>query len=375
MARILIVGKFYPPCRGGTEAYTLDVAEALAERHDVTTLVFNHEPGSRTERRRGVRVVRCGVTTVLKSQPVSFDYLRRLRLRNFDLVHFQAPNLLATAALLVQLFVSRRDVPVIITHHSDVLGRRVLRALLMPLYFRLARRARHVVVTSMKNARLSNDLPGDAKIAVVPLGVDPAHYLLGAELKAEAAAWRNTLCGDAPTVSFIGRHARYKGLDVLIRAIALMPGVHALIAGDGPYRSVAEELSAQLGLNDRVHFLGSIDEATKLLVFAASDVFAFPSTEVTEAFGISQLEAMAAGVAVVASNLPTGVTDIAIHDCTALLVPPMDEAALAAAVGRLVANVGLRERLANKALANVHHEFSKAASMASICTLVDRNLS
>ncbi|MGH8615075.1 MAG: glycosyltransferase [Gammaproteobacteria bacterium] len=374
MARVLVIGKYYPPCRGGTEANTRDVCEALAERHDVTALVFNHEPGFHIEMRNGVRVIRCAVSMVVKSQPVSLQYWKYLSLQGVDLVHFHAPNFFATVALLVQLWRTSRDVPVIVTHHSDVYGRRLLRALLMPLYHRLTRRARYVAVTSLKNARVSADLPAGAKLAVVPLGIEPDHFAVTGALRAEALVWRRMLCGDAPTIAFIGRHVRYKGLDILVRALAAIPQAHALIAGDGPFRAAAEELTAQLGLVDRVHFLGNVEDAEKLRILAASDVFALPSTEVTEAFGISQLEAMAAGVAVVSSDIPTGVTDLAVHDLTALVVPPKDAEALAAALRRMLGDETLRRRLAERAQAQVRQTFSKPAAMSAVCLLVDKVL-
>src|SRR5690606_7166741 len=90
----------------------------------------------------------------------------------------------------------------------------------------------------------------------------------------------------------------------------------------GPFREPCMQLAAELGVADRVHFPGALSAAEKSRLLLAIDVFAFPSTEITEAFGVSQLEAMLHGTAVVASNLPTGVTDVAIDEVTALLAEP-----------------------------------------------------
>jgi glycosyltransferase involved in cell wall biosynthesis len=374
MAKVLVVGKFYPPCRGGTEANTRDVCEALARRHQVTALVFNHEPGSKEEMRGGVRIVRCDVNAVIKSQPISLQLWRTLDLAGIDLVHFHAPNFFAAALLLFQLRGRHRDLPIIVTHHSDVHARRLIRRFVLPLYHRLARKARWVVVTSLKNAGISADIPQGARIAVVPLGIQAADYAVSDEAQAEADAWRRARYGDAPIVVFIGRHARYKGLDVLVRALAATPGVHALIVGDGPLRQGAEDLAVQFGIQARTHFLGNVGDAEKLRVLACADVFAFPSTEITEAFGISQLEAMAAGVPVIATDLPTGVTDIALHEITALVVPPGDATAFAAALRRLLADGPLRQRLSGRALAHVQTEFSMQANLDKFCDLVDEAL-
>jgi rhamnosyl/mannosyltransferase len=138
--------------------------------------------------------------------------------------------------------------------------------------------------------------------------------------------------------------------------------VHALVAGDGPCRPAARALATELGVADRVHWLGRVDHAGKLRLLAASDAFAFPSTENTEAFGIAQLEAMAAGVPVVASDLPTGVTEVAMHGRTAVLAPPGDPPALAAGLIRLLADRALARRLARRARSRVARDYALAAA-------------
>ncbi len=334
-------------------------------------MVFNHERGSLTEIRGQVRVIRCAVTIRFKSQPISWRLWRCLNLEDVDLVHLHAPNFFSTAALLLRLWTCQRDVPVVITHHSDVIGRQMLRAIVMPLYSRLALRARAVIVTSDKYARLSADIPSGAKIVVIPLGIHMPTHVPNPGLRAEAAAWRNALCGDAPTIAFVGRHVRYKGLDVLVRALAQIPEAHLLIAGDGPLRKATEHLAAALGVGPRTHFLGAIDETQKLKLLAAADAFAFPSTEVTEAFGIALLEAMAAGVPVVATDLPTGVTDIARHGETALVVPPADADALAAALQDILSDRILAARLTVAALARVQHDFNQTVVLDNFCGLIE----
>lgn len=166
------------------------------------------------------------------------------------------------------------------------------------------------------------------------------------------------------TLGFVGRHARYKGLDVLVRALAQTPGVHTFIAGDGPYRAVAQGLASTLGVADRAHFLGEVAEPEKLRLFAASDVFVLPSTEITEAFGIAQLEAMAAGLPVIASDLPTGVTDVTVDGVSGLLCAPGDPASLSAAIRRLASDDRLRQKLAVGAQMHVRERFDEEVVLA-----------
>lgn len=135
----------------------------------------------------------------------------------------------------------------------------------------------------------------------------------------------------APTVIAIGNLRPEKGHDVLLRAIAVVqrsiPGVRLLLVGDGERRAALEGLAAELGVTSGVEFLGYFDDVFPLL--ARADVFAFPSR--SEPFGIVALEAMAAGLPIVASDVG-GIPEIVRPGVNGLLVPPQDVDALAAAL-------------------------------------------
>lgn len=345
MGKILIVSKYYYPFNGGIEENVRYVAEYSAIFHDVTVVSSNHENGNAEDRINGVTVKRRNVHLHLKGQPISLGLLSGIRLGDYDLVHFHSPNPFATALFLARRLFCRRT-PVVVTHHMDIFGRRLLRHLSLPPIRHLIRGAAATIVTSQKNIAVSRDLPKDANYKVVPLAVSPENYVIDETLRRDASAWRTLLAGEAPVVGFIGRHARYKGLPVMMEALAKLPGVHALVGGDGPYRQEAENKAKELGIADRVHFLGRLHHRDKLKLLVALDVFVFPSTEITEAFGISQMEAMLCGVPVVASDLPTGVTDVSIDGHTALLAPPGDSDGLAGQVQRLIEDRALAERLA-----------------------------
>jgi glycosyltransferase involved in cell wall biosynthesis len=374
VARILIVGKYYPPFAGGLEQYTRDICVHLAKSHDVTAVVYNHEKGHKDESVDGVRVIRCAPQLVLRSQPIALSMLWHIDLRGIDIVHFQAPNFFANAILLLKLSLRRRAAPrIVVTHHTDVFGRRMLRAIAMPVYRALVRKADAVIVTSRKNAMISLDLPPTAPITVIPLGIDTAKYFANESVRAAAMSWRRDRFGDAPVVAFIGRHARFKGLEVLIHAMEFLPNAHVVIAGDGPYRGAAELLAVEIGVANRVSFLGTVtDIGKKIELLAAADVFAFPSTEITETFGISQLEAMAVGTPVVASDLPTGVTDVAISEQTALIAPPGDPIQLAERIRRILSDEQLAARLAAAAQKHVRQNFEQERVLERTRELIER---
>jgi glycosyltransferase involved in cell wall biosynthesis len=348
LARILVVGKYYLPFQGGIEENTRLICEYLAKTHDVTVIAHNHEPGEGEDHINGVKIIRRRVWKTYRGQPITFNPFKSIDLNAYNLIHVHSPNPLMSAMFMLRRMLTG-SAPVVVTHHMDIFGRKWLRRLSLPFLHGLMRRASIVVVTSAKNLAVSNDLPANANYAVIPLAINPEDYHIDAGLRAEAVEWRHALVGNAPAIGFVGRHARYKGLKELIEAISQMPQVHALIAGDGPYRADIEQMVENLGLRDRVHFIGRVDHRTKLKLLSSIDLFAFPSTEITEAFGMSQMEAMLCGSPVVATNLPTGVTDVAVDEQTALLAEPGDVPSLIRQMRRLLDNPALGEKLATQA--------------------------
>lgn len=350
MARVLVLGKYYPPFSGGIEVNTRDTSEALAEHHDVTVYCFNHEKGNRTDTINGVTVRRFNMLANVESQPISLSMIVQIARSNPDLVHFHAPNFIANAGLALMLMLGKRP-KIVVTHHTDVFGRKRLKALLMPLYRFVLRASTFVLVTSGKLIAISQDLPKGPQYKVIPLGVNVERFVDPAPI----------LDSDATSkpVGFLSRHARYKGLSVLLKALSRLPGVPARIGGDGPYRVEGEALVNELSIQDRIEFLGDITSFDDKLAFYRSiGVFVFPSTEVTETFGISQLEAMLMGVPVIASDLKTGVTDIAIDEETALLIEPGNDAQLSEAITRLRTDQALRRRLIDNARQHVLTHFN-----------------
>jgi glycosyltransferase involved in cell wall biosynthesis len=173
----------------------------------------------------------------------------------------------------------------------------------------------------------------------------PAHKRIviynGVELK--------TAPGEAgETILCMARLSQEKGIDVLIEAMKGLPDQKLVIAGDGLAR---ENLEASSGPN--VEFLGFVDDVPALLSHAA--VLAVPSRE--EGLGLSALEAMAAGVPVVASSIG-GLKEVVVHGETGLLIPPGDPAALADALKTLLADPERRRAMGEIARARICAKFS-----------------
>jgi glycosyltransferase involved in cell wall biosynthesis len=148
-----------------------------------------------------------------------------------------------------------------------------------------------------------------------------------------------------PRIVAMGRLARQKGFDLLLRAVARLPDRHAraevVLAGEGPEEPALRRLAGALGLAERVRFPGNVGNPATL--HRSATVFVLSSRY--EGFPNVLLEAMAEGVACIATDCPSGPGEIVEDDRNGLLVPPEDPAALTAAIERLLDDPALRSRL------------------------------
>jgi L-malate glycosyltransferase len=168
--------------------------------------------------------------------------------------------------------------------------------------------------------------------------------------------------GSNQIVTAVGRLEAVKGHDILVRAVALLsdryPDLRCLIVGEGSRHDALADLVAELGLDDRVHLAGFRDDVGELL--AASAVFAQPSH--TEGMPFSLLEAMAAGVPVVASAVG-GMRSLR-DGVDGLLIAPGDTSALATAIETLLDNEELSRRLSATSAQRLAEEHSPEAMLA-----------
>ncbi|MBX3025550.1 glycosyltransferase family 4 protein [bacterium] len=265
------------------------------------------------------------------------------RLGGVDVVHLHYP-FFGTAELLAarRLLGGPR---LVLQYQMDVVGvhwkARLFhwhRRLLLPAILRLADA---IVVTSHDYAAssfLAPALPAlEAKLVAIPGGVDLAAFAPG---EPPAALRARLGLPDRPTVFFLARLDRahyFKGLHVLIEALAQIPEAALVVGGDGEWRG-EYEAQARARLGERVRFVGDIGDRELPDHYRAADVLALPSIDRTEAFGLVLLEALACGTPVVASRLP-GVRTLVDDGRTGFLVDPGDPIALAARLAQC-----LRER-------------------------------
>jgi glycosyltransferase involved in cell wall biosynthesis len=160
-----------------------------------------------------------------------------------------------------------------------------------------------------------------------------------------------------PVVLSVGRFKMQKGHTYLLQAIPKvlkdLPETHFVFAGDGPLRAELEQEADQLGIKHAVHFLGIRNDVPDLL--AAADVFVLPS--LWEGMSMAMLEAMAAGVAVVVTDVE-GIDNVIQNQEEGLVVPSRSPRALAKALLRVLKDEGLREKLGAAARKKIAADFS-----------------
>ncbi len=352
--RVLHVGKFYPPAAGGMERVLESLCEGDSPTIEQGVLVCNTGRATVRESRHGVAVTRVGTVGAAGSVPLAPGLPGELRRARADLMVLHEPNPWA----LLSLAVRPPHMPLAVWFHSEVVRPRLQYALFYhPMVRRVYERAARIIVSSPLLAEHAAALePYRDRVRVIPFGIDLRRWQGTPAIEARAEAIRAE-AGHRPIVLFTGRMVPYKGVDVLLRALAGLD-VPAVLAGDGPSRAGWEALARELGLGDRVRFTGEIGHDELAALYHACSVFVLPSVTRAEAFGYVQLEAMACGRPVVSTRLPSGVPWVNRHGETGLTAEPGDVAGLRHALAELCGDGSLRDRFGRAGRARVAAEFT-----------------
>lgn len=359
--RVLHVGKFYPPYRGGMEVFLADlIQEQRRQGIDAHALVHGDPSPEDPEWIR-----RVPVQFNLVYAPMALGFRRALgdaihRLKP-DVLHLHMPN---NSALWALTLPGARKVPWVVHWHSDVVVSNIKWSVALaymlyrPFEQALLERAQQVFATSPPYLEASVALRRwRNKCEVVPLGIDLRGVPPDAALP-EPMQWRP---GTQLRLLSIGRLTYYKGFETLIRAVAALQGVELLIAGDGELHNTLQSLIASTtphGNPPAVRLLGAVDDAQKHALLAQCDVFCLASRERTEAFGIVLLEAMQHARPCLVTDLPgSGMPWVVSHAHCGLHVPFEDVDAWRSTIARLQHDSNLRSRLGQSGRRALHQHF------------------
>jgi glycosyltransferase involved in cell wall biosynthesis len=353
---VLHVGKFYPPHMGGIETHLRDLCSELRKSLNVRVVVANDDRSLVEETLDSVPVTRVPTFLTLVSTPLCPAMVAKIRAFRGDILHLHFPNPMAVLAYLASGYRG----PLVVTYHSDMVRQKILGPMFEPLLHAVLRRSAAIITTSPNYMTTSTVLARyQERCHVVPLGIPIENF---DQCDPNAVAAIRQQYGERLIIS-VGRLVYYKGFEYLIRAMTRIQG-KLLIVGEGPLRNKLGALASELGVAERVVFLGKIDHHRLVACYHAAQVFVLASIARSEAFGIAQIEAMAAGLPVVNTNLDSGVPFVSLHRQTGLTVPTADPAALAEAINELLASPELRASLGRAASLRAVQEFS-LESMAS----------
>ncbi len=339
---------------GGITRYVLSLSKRLTQRgHEVTVAADGGQLAAQLGT-MGVKQWQFLLNTSQEFGPRVFwgiqGLVARLRQDPVDVIHAHT-----RVAQVVADQVSRRlNIPYVTTWHGIYkprLGRR-----LYPCTGKIC-----IAISSIVRQHLIRDFQIPPQhIRLVHNGIDTEYYAVtpdSASVEAYREKWG--ILKSQPVMGGIGRLAagEVKGFDVFLAAACLLeesvPGIQVLIVGDGPRRPFLEDVAGRLGIRNRVHFAGKIEDIR--IPLALMDLFIFPSRW-SEAFGLTLVEAMSAGKPVIATQVGA-VPEIVQHGVNGWLVPPDDPAFLAESVERLLSDQAAARELGQQAQMRAREAF------------------
>jgi glycosyltransferase involved in cell wall biosynthesis len=326
--------------RGGQEQIFTLIRGLYQEGLGVALAAPSGAPLSRRVRALGVTHFPLrwrGEINLLKARSL----IQILRRRHWDVIHFNTPRGIATAA-----FLSRRvGIPV------RVLSRRVNFPLRGPVsrwkYLYSADRIL-TVSSGITETLIQSGIPA-SRVEVVYEGVDVREV--------ENAAPARLYPPSEPVIGCVAYLSEEKGHATLLDALALLlgqrPAARLVLVGDGPLRIQLERQARALGISERVRFLGFQEHTSHFL--RGFDIFVLPS--LSEGLSSGILAAMAASLPVVASDIG-GIPELVQHRVTGLLVPPRNPEPLAEALTELIDSADLRHRYGQAGRSRVMKHFT-----------------
>lgn len=359
--KIAHVVSTFPPYRGGIGNVCFYQVQGLISRgHSVTVFTpryrANPEPTSDLE------------ASVVRLRPwLSYGnaaWLPQLlwAIRSYDIIHVHYPCFGIESLWLMKLW--RPRAKIILHYQMDVIGQGFLRSifalhnwLVLPLLLHLSDR---ILVSSSDyythSILTKRHLVHRQKVVAIPNGVDVSFFVQ----RRPRPGFMPIQAGGSRIVLFVGgldRAHYFKGLAVLLQAIAITERTTLIVVGSGDLQPQYVDQCRKLGIAERVLFVGSTSNDELVDYYNVCNVLVLPSIDSTEAFGLVILEALACARPVIASNLP-GVRALIDHERDGLVVAPKDVQALHLAIERVISNESWQKELGDAGRRKVTARYS-----------------
>jgi len=318
---------------GGSVIATYQLVKTIASK-DIFPIVFTGSKNFRSsdETDGNIRVKRYANLFKFLTANISPGYYLFPVATDVDIIHISWDIPPAPLAGLLYSYMRRR--PVIVTYHGDwvdeygsLVRRIAVKIINFVLLDRTLNRAKVIICPSQSFVKESKFLsPYVGKIQIIPNGIGSDDFSQSSLTKTECRK-KLGLPLDVKIILFFGFLSPYKGPEILLQSfkeiVSRNPNTMLIFGGNGAMKNQLESMARTLDIDDKVLFLGFVKECDKEILFRSADIFCLPSTMSTESFGIVNIEAMAAGLPIVASSTG-GIPDIVHDNINGFLVRPRD---------------------------------------------------
>lgn len=343
---------------GGTEVVAYNLAIGIRQRgHEVKVFTTSIDSHVLIEEYKKVTIYRYDTFFKYKSGKISLSLLIDPLKYDLDIIHAHISEPGIESAALK--YVKKKKKPFIITLHGD--PQENSESFIKRLYISFYTKHKlpkilscaDLIISPSRNYVDESRFLGKYKhkIRVITHGINVEQFQI--KDSREECRKKLNIPVNKHIVLFVGHLGPYKGPHVLIETlpevIKHVPDTMVLFAGSGEMKSNLKKLSEKIGVSKHVRFEGFIKESLKPLYYKSADVFVLPSINTLEIFGIVNLEAMASGLPVIASNL-CGISEIIEDGKSGLLVPPSDVNALTNSIIYLLEDENLRKKMSANAI-------------------------
>jgi glycosyltransferase involved in cell wall biosynthesis len=344
--KIKFVTPYFYPYVGGVQKCVLRIAENLVDfgcSVDVVTSDFAPTWSDSTFSSPKFLIKRLKCVGRIAEVPLVPALPNNIRDSEFDVLHVNGMYPLFSDVAIFEAW--KNQASAVLNYHFDPISTVTYLSPFSIVYGKLApfimKKASAIVATGASYVKSSAILSSVSKdIQVIPNAVEDNFF--DAPSHSQLFSLRNKLniSDDEKTILFVGQLKRFKGIDVLLKALKIVNSkvrCKLLIVGKGPDELFLRNLVTQLGLSKNVIFAGYVEDSALPLYYQICDVYVLPSVQRIENFGITLLEAMASGKPVISSNLP-GPNEIVENQVNGFLFQPGDFRFLASLLIELLGN-------------------------------------
>lgn len=350
----------------GAENVAYNLALNLAKRgHEIVVFTTSADSRNTTENQNGIYIYRYRINLKVSTSAISISLLKDSIVKDFgnpDLVHIHVSVPIGDFAGMI--YALRNNIPFIVTYHGDIeessgnIFRKIGAYFYNKYILKRILNYANIIISPSRYYISESKILGEYrhKTIAIPNGIDLSKFNV-IYSKEECREMLN-LPTNERIILFVGSLLPRKGPDVLIRAVPYIlrevSDVLVVFVGSGKMKHKLKELANKLGVSNHVKFQGFVEEILKPIYYKSADIFCLPSTMSTEVFPVVLLEASAAGLPMVVSDLNT--FKCIINDgYNGIFTKRKDEKDLADAIIYLLENEDVRRRMGKNAKERVKY--------------------